>query len=157
MFSINPNGAGNDSYSEYNLHSTMFSINPILFTSRLNPFGIYIPLCFLLIPHSGRLLHTDNCIYIPLCFLLISIHSSIRRQSVSIYIPLCFLLILILKWIFISMEKIYIPLCFLLILIQPREGPGNCKNLHSTMFSINPETIVYCVLEDVFTFHYVFY
>ena len=66
-----------------------------------------------------------------------------------IYIPLCFLLIRSTRWTQKSRMFIYIPLCFLLIL-KPEDFDGAAdRNLHSTMFSINPfwETFLMPIVE----------
>ena len=51
MFSINPYHRMDHHHPRQNLHSTMFSINPVIEHVGPPPVGIYIPLCFLLIKH----------------------------------------------------------------------------------------------------------
>ena len=58
-----------------------------------------------------------------------------------LYIPLCFLLIQDFISLRISAIFLYIPLCFLLIGLPISNLSDGEKPLHSTMFSINLETL----------------
>ena len=72
MFSIN-RGSGDSHFRlNHTLHSTMFSINHIASSQCDVASGLYIPLCFLLIPDALRRRGGSFCLYIPLCFLLIT-------------------------------------------------------------------------------------
>ena len=99
------------------LHSTMFSIN------RFRA--------------SGREREVVN-----LHSTMFSINRARRHRSRGqhrlIYIPLCFLLIKVISSGYWCKLLIYIPLCFLLIDYSTDRLQTDGRNLHSTMFSINP-------------------